>query len=208
VFTWSTSDLLGVNRDVIEHRLQVSPNARTKKQKLHKMVEAAQAEVRRLLDVGFNGEVTYLEWLADVVMVKNKNVKWRMCTDFIDLTKCCPKDDFPLTRIDQIIDSVAASEMMALLNCSSGYHQIWLCTEDEEKNSFITIFRTYWYLRMSEGLYNVGPTFCRITKAALKDQVGKNVLSYVDNIVIASKKRENYISNLTETFANMREARL
>jgi hypothetical protein len=63
-------------------------------------------------------------------------------------------------------------------------------------------------MRMPKGLCNVGPTFCRMTKAALKDQVGRNVLSYVDDIVVASKKRALYISNLTETFTNMREAKL
>jgi hypothetical protein len=99
-----------------------------------------------------------------------------MCTYFTDLNKCCPKDDFPLARIDKIVDSVAGCEMMALLNYFSGYHQIWLRREDEEKTSFKTPFCIYWYLRMSEGLHNVGPTFCRMMKAALKDQVGRNVL--------------------------------
>jgi hypothetical protein len=63
-------------------------------------------------------------------------------------------------------------------------------------------------MRMPEGLCNACPTFCRMTKAALKDQVGRNVLSYVDDIVVASKKRALYISTLTETFTNMREAKL
>jgi hypothetical protein len=111
-------------------------------------------------------------------------------------------------RIDKIIDSTTSCEMMALLYCFSRYHQIWLCKEDEEKTSFITPFGTYCYLRMLEGLRNAGPTFYTITKAALKDQVGKNILSYVDDIVIASKKKDNYISDLAETFANMCEARL
>jgi hypothetical protein len=103
-----------------------------------------------------------------------------MCTDFTDLNKCCPNDDFPLTRIDTIVDFVAGCEIMALLDYFSGYHQIWLCKEDEEKISFITLLDTYCYLRMPEGLCNVGPTFYRMMKAALKDQVGRNVLSYID----------------------------
>jgi hypothetical protein len=115
-------------------------------------VEAAKAKVQRLLDAGFIREVTYLEWLANVIMVKKKNGKWWMCTNFTDLNKCCPKDDFPLARIDQIIDFATASEMMVLLDCFFGYHQIWLRTEDKEKTSFITPFGTYCYLRMSEGL--------------------------------------------------------
>jgi hypothetical protein len=61
---------------------------------------------------------------------------------------------------------------------------------------------------MLEGLHNAGLTFCRMMKAALKDQVDRNVLSYVDDIVVVSKKKENYIADLAETFANMREAKL
>ncbi len=126
----------------------------------------------------------------------------------LNLNKSCPKNDFPLVRIDQIVDSAASNEMMAMLDCFSGYLQIWLQPEDEEKTDFITPFRTYYYLRMPEGLRNAGPTFCRMMKVTLKDQVDRNVLSYVDDIVVVSKKKENYIANLAETFVNMREAKL
>jgi hypothetical protein len=97
---------------------------------------------------------------------------------------------------------------MTLLDCFSGYHQIWLRREDVEKTSFIRPFSTYCYLRMPEGLCNTGPIFCRMTKATLKDQVGRNILSYVDDIVVAGKKKASYISDQTETLANMREAKL
>jgi hypothetical protein len=132
VFEWSTSDLVEINRDIIGHLLQVNPNARPTKQKLCKMaeekVQAVKVEVQRLLNKCFIREVTYPEWLSNVVMVKKKNGKWWMCTEFTDLKKCYPKDDFPLARLDQIIDSGVASEIMALLDCFSGYHQIWLRT--------------------------------------------------------------------------------
>jgi hypothetical protein len=79
VFAWSTLDLVGVSRDDIEHQLQVSPSARPKKQKLHKMAEEkvkiAKAEVQRLLDAGFIREVKYPQWLANIVMVRKKNGK-------------------------------------------------------------------------------------------------------------------------------------
>jgi hypothetical protein len=131
-----------------------------------------------------------------------------MCIDFIDLYKCCPKNNFPLIRIEQVVDSAAGCDIMALLDCFSGYHQIWLCREDEEKTCFITPFGTYCYMRMPKGLHNVGPTFCRMMKAALKYQVDRNVFSYVDDIVVASKEIASYISDLTKTFTNMHEAKL
>jgi hypothetical protein len=68
-------------------------------------VAASKSEVQRLLDVGFICEIQYPSWLANVVMVKNKNDKWRMCIDFTNLNKCCPKNYFPLSRIDKVADS-------------------------------------------------------------------------------------------------------
>jgi hypothetical protein len=161
-----------------------------------------------LLGTGFIREVRYLQWLANIEMVRKKDGKWRMCIDFADLNKCCPKDHFPLNRIDQIVYYAASSDIMALLDCFSGYHQIWLRKGDEEKTSFIMPSGTYCYMRMLEGLCNASPTFCRLTKAVLKDQVGKNVFSYVNDIAVASKKKALYITDLIETFTNMREAKL
>jgi hypothetical protein len=168
VFAWNTFDLTGVSRDIIEHKLEVNPSARPKKQRLRNMsdekVVVAKVEVQRLLDAGFIREVYYPSWLTNVVMVKKKNGKWRMCTDFTDLNKSCLKDDFPLTRIDNVVDSTAGCETMSLLYCFSGYHQIWLWEKDQEKTSFTTSFGIYCYLRMPEGLKNAVSTFCRMMK--------------------------------------------
>jgi hypothetical protein len=131
-----------------------------------------------------------------------------MCTYFTDLNKCCPKDNFPLSRIDKVADSAVGCKIVALLDCFLEYHQIWLCKEDEEKTSFITPFGTYYYLRMPEGLKNAGPTFCRMMKAILKDQMQRNVFTYVDDIVVASRKKETQIHDLAETFANMHKTQL
>jgi hypothetical protein len=128
VFAWSANDLCGVNRDVIEHSLNVDPIVRPRKQKLQKMsddkAEGARNEVKRLLSAGVIREVTYPEWLANTVMVKKANGKWRMYIDFTYLNKVCPKDEFPLQRIDSLIDAAATLELMSLLDFYSGYHQI------------------------------------------------------------------------------------
>jgi hypothetical protein len=141
-------------------------------------------------------------------MVKKQKGRWRMCIDFTDLNKCCPKDDFLLSRIDKVVDSVVECEIIALLDCFSRYHQIWLHKEDEEKTSFITPISTYCYLRMHEGLKNDGPTFCRMTKAIVKDKMQRNVFPYVDDIVVASRRKPTQMEDLVETFVNMRRAQL
>jgi hypothetical protein len=85
-------------------------------------------------------------------MVRKKNKKWKMCVNFTDLNNCCPKDPYLLPRIDKLVDIAARCEVMSPLDCFSGYHQIWLNLDDEEKTSFITLGGTYCYLWMPEGL--------------------------------------------------------
>jgi hypothetical protein len=125
VFAWIANDLCGFNRDVIEHSLNVDPSFRPRKQRLQKMsddkAEGARNEVKRLLSANVIREVTYPEWLANTVMVKKANGKWRICIDFTDFNKACPKDEFPLLRIDSLVDATASSELMSLLDCYSGY---------------------------------------------------------------------------------------
>jgi hypothetical protein len=212
VFAWTTNDLCGVNRDVIEHTLNVDPSFRPRKQRLRKMsddkAEGARNEVKRLLSAGVIREVTYPEWLSNTVMVKKANGKWRMCIDFTDLNKACLKDEFPLPRIDSLVDAAASSELMSLLDCYSGYHQIWMKKEDEPKTSFITPSGTYCYLRMPEGLKNAGGSFNRMTANVLHSQIGRNVLNYVDDIIVKGTKQENHIADLQETFTNFKQAGL
>jgi hypothetical protein len=212
VFAWTTNDLCGVNRDIIEHSLNVDPSFRPRKQRFRKMsddkAEGARNEVKRLLSTEVIREVTYPEWLTNTVMVKKANGKWRMCIDFTDLNKACPKDEFPLPRIDSHVDATATSELMSLLDCYSGYHQIWMKKDDEPKTSFITPSGTYCYLRMPEGLKNVGGSFSRMTAKVLHSQIGRNVLTYVDDIIVKSTKQENHVADLQETFANFRQAGL
>jgi hypothetical protein len=172
---------------------------------LDKKITATKAEVQRLLDGGFIREVYYPSWLANIVMVKKKNGKWRMCTDFTILNKCFQNDDFPLSRIDEVVDPAIGYEIMALLECFSRYHQIWLREEDQEKTSFIMPFGTYCYLRMPEGLKNAGPTFYRMMKVILKEQLERNAFAYVNDIVVTSKKRETQVQDLAETFASMQK---
>jgi hypothetical protein len=120
----------------------------------------------------------------------------------------CPKDEFPLPRINSLVDAVVTLELMSLLDCYSGYHQIWMKKEDEPKSIFIPPSGTYCYLRMPEGLKNARKSFSRMTSKVLSTQIGKNVLTYVDDIKVKSTKQENHIADLQETFANFKKAGL
>jgi hypothetical protein len=118
----------GVPRELDEHKLKVYPQARPIQQKLRRFTpdkrEAICAELARLVAAGFIREVLHPEWLANLVRVLKKNK---------DLNKHCPKGPFGLPRIDQVVDSTVGCSMLSFLDCYSGYHQISLAKEDEEK---------------------------------------------------------------------------
>ena len=100
--------------------------------------QAVRDEVARLLSVGFIREVYYPDWLTNVILVKKAKGKWRMCVDFMDLNRVCPKDNFPLPRIDQLVDSTAGYKLLTFMDAFSGYNQIKMAEEDQEKTTFIT----------------------------------------------------------------------
>jgi hypothetical protein len=127
-----------------------------------------------------------------------------MCIDFKHINRACPKDHFPLPRIDQIVDSTAGCERLSFLDAYSGYHQIRLFGPDEIKTAFITPFGCFCYITMPFGLKNAGATFMRMIKKCLLDQIPRNVEAYMDDIVVKSRKDSNLLSELAETFANLR----
>jgi hypothetical protein len=154
----------GVPRELIEHSLNVDPKATPKQQHLRRFTDdrrdAIKKELAKLLAVGFIKEFLHPEWLANPVLVRKKNSnEWRMCVDYTDLNKHCPNDPFGLPRIDQVIDSTAGCDLLCFLNCYSGYHQIAIKEEDQEKTAFITPFGAYCYTTMSFWLKNAGATY-------------------------------------------------
>lgn len=131
-----------------------------------------------------------------------------MCVDFTDLNRACPKDPFPVPRIDQIVDFIAGCDLLCFLDAFSGYHQIKMAVEDEEKTAFITSVGCYCYTCMPFGLKNAGSTFQRALSECLGSQLGRNVEAYMDDIVIKSKRGDSLIDDLRETFDNLRRIKL
>jgi hypothetical protein len=202
----------GVPRNLIEHSLNVNPKATPKRQHLRRFADdrgdAIKKELAKLLAAGFIREVFHLEWLANPVLVRKKNShEWRMCVDYTDLNKHCPKDPFGLPRIDQVIDSTAGCDLLYFLDCYSGYHQIAIKVEDQEKTAFITPFGAYCYTTMSFGLKNASATYQRAIQACFKRQLNKNVEAYVDDVVVNTRNSDTLIADLDETFASLQEYR-
>ncbi|KAL0433450.1 UNVERIFIED_CONTAM: hypothetical protein Slati_2679300 [Sesamum latifolium] len=131
-----------------------------------------------------------------------------MCIDFRDLNKACPKDFYPLPRIDQLVDSTSGCELLSMMDASQRYHQIMLAPENRKKVSFITSNGTFCYVAMPFGLKNTGATYQRLVDKIFRPQIGRNIKVYMDNMVVKSKKTRDHIADLEETFAILRKYRL
>src|SRR5664279_5454073 len=212
MFAWTPSDMPGVPREVIEHHLAVCPGARPVKQKARRQAPEKQEfivqEVEKLKEAKIIREVVHAEWVANPVVVPKHTGGGRLCVDFTDLNKACPKDPYPLPRIDQIVDSTAGCDLLCFLDAFSGYHQIKMVKEDEEKTTFITPCGVFCYVCMPFGLKNVGATFQILMHIALGAQMGRNVEAYVDDIIVKVREEHTLIADLEETFANLRKVNI
>ena len=123
-----------------------------------------------------------------------------MCVDFIDLNKACPKDPFPMPRIDQLVDATVGHSRMSFLDAFQGYHQIPLAIEDQAKMAFVTPVGNYHYKVMPFGLKNAGSTYQRMMKKMFEPQLGKNVEVYIDDMVVKSKLVSKHLADLSNIF--------
>ena len=125
-------------------------------------------ELAKLIEARFIREIKHLDWLASLVMVPKKDKSWCMCVDFKDLNKTCPKDPFPLPRIDQIIDATTGHDSLCFLDAYSRYHQIKMKESDQAATTFITPYEPFCFNTMPFGLKNAGVTYQRMNQTCLE----------------------------------------
>ncbi|XP_074570551.1 uncharacterized protein LOC141827208 [Curcuma longa] len=209
IFAWSTAEITGVSPDIMEHRLNTLPDAKPVRQKRRhfspEQDRIIREEVNKLRHAGQIREVQFPTWLANIVLVPKPGGKWRVCVDFRDLNKACPKDCYPLPRIDQLVDSTSGYELICMMDAYQGYHQIPLAPEDQEKVSFVTSDGTFCYTVMPFGLKNVGATYQRLMDRVFEQQRGRNVEVYVDDILIKSEKVAQLTDDISKTFNTLRQ---
>ena len=138
-----------------------------------------------------------------MVMVKKVNGKWRMCVDFTNLNKACPKDSYPLLLIDILVDLIVRHRLLGFMDAFSGYNQIKLDKADQKKTSFVTSEGLFCYNVMPFELKNVGATFQRSINKMFAHQIGRNVQVYVDDMLVKSLQEDNHLNNLQETFETL-----
>ncbi|GJZ31907.1 reverse transcriptase domain-containing protein [Tanacetum coccineum] len=183
IFTWKPANMTGVPRHIPEHQLNVRegcpPVRQKKRSQAPERNKAIQEEVEGLV--------------------------WRMCVDFKDLNKACPKDGYPLPEIDWKVESICGYPFNCFLDAYKGYHQIKMANEDEEKTTFITSQGIFCYSKMPFGLKNAGATYQRLVDKAFQKQIGRNLEVYMDDLVIKSRTEQEIIRDIEETFKTLRK---
>ena len=212
IFSWDACEAPGIDPDFICHHLNVNPSITPRKQpprgSSRDHYEVVKEEVTKLKRTGAIKEVFYPKWLANTVVIKKKNGKWRVCVDFTDLNKASPKDPFPLPRIDQLVDATVGHPQMSFLDAFQVYRQIPLTLDDQEKTSFVTPVENYHYKVMPFGLKNAGSTYQRMMTKIFEAQMGKNIEVYIDDMVVKSKIVSELIGDLTNIFKILKEHKL
>jgi len=166
LFSWTSVDMLGIDPRVMCHRLSVCQDAKPISQKKRRLGEerilVVQTKVEKLQEVRFIRKIQYTTWLASVVLVNKSNDQWRMCMDYTNLNKACPKDAYPLPNIDKLVDGATGQGVMSFLDAYSGNNQIPIYESDQSKTTFMTDKSNFCYEVTLFGLKNVGANYQRL----------------------------------------------
>ena len=165
-------------------------------------------EVDRLLSNEFIKKSFYPSWLANPVLVKKPNGKWRTCVDFTNLNKACPKDSFPLPRIDQLVDMTSGHVLLSFMDAYLGYNQIPMHVPNQEHTSFITDHGLDCYKLMLFGLKKAEATYQRLVNMMFKEQIGKIMEVYVEDMLVKSKTAADHVTHLSDSFAVLKRYRM
>jgi hypothetical protein len=209
IFAWSYKDLKTYDTSVIEHKIPLKPGVKPFKQKLRQfnpiLLPVIEKEVKKLLDAKIIVPLRYSDWVANLVPVRKKNGEIRLCVDFRNLNKSSLKDNYPLPKMDHVLEKVVGATRMSMIDGFSGYNQIAVCESDKEKTTFTTPWGTFMYDKMPFGLMNAGATFQRAMDIAFVGERDKFVVIYLDDLTVFSKSDEDHIIHLKRTFEKCRK---
>ncbi|CAJ2659659.1 unnamed protein product [Trifolium pratense] len=209
LFAWSAAEMPGIDPEVACHQLTLDPRAsavvqRRRKQSPEK-AEAAEKAVKDLLEANFISEARYTTWLSNVVLVKKSNGKWRMCVDYTDLNRACPKDAYPLPNIDKLVDNSSGFKLLSFMDAYSGYNQIKMAEIDKKKTAFMTESGNYYYNVMPFGLKNAGATYQRMMNKVFNNEIGDMLEVYMDDMIVKSEEEVDHTAHLKRVFDQARK---
>jgi hypothetical protein len=208
VFSWTYEDLRTYDTNIIEHKIPLKEEAKPFRKKLRKinpmLLPIMEREVKKLLDAQIIVPLRYSEWVANLVPVRKKSGEIRLCVDFRNLNRSSRKDNYPLPKMEHILQRVTGASRISMIDGFSGYNQISVLPEDREKTTFTTPWGTFMYAKMPFGLMNAGATFQRAMDIAFIGEKDKFVVIYLDDITVFSRSDEEHCCHLRKVFLKCR----
>jgi hypothetical protein len=227
---WTIEDIKGISPAVVMHKIHLEENAKTSREPQRRlnpaMQEVVRAEVIKLLDAGIIYPISDSKWVspihvvpkkAGITVIKNKDNElvptrvqsgWRVCIDYRKLNSVTRKDHFPLHFIDQMVERLAGHDYYCFLDGYSGYNQIPLDPEDQEKTTFTCPFGTFAYRRMPFGLCNAPATFQRCMISIFSDMVERHLEIFMDDFSVFGSSFEECLHHLTLVLIRCKEKNL
>jgi hypothetical protein len=211
-FAWEYTDMQGIHPETCTHHIYTDDNIRPLRQPQRRMnpilKEVVKEELQKLLKVGFIYPISDSQWVSPLVVVPKKNGKWRICVDYRELNKATLRDHFPLPFIDQVLDSLAGKKYFSFLDGFSGYNQINIALEDQDKTTFTCPWGTYAYKVLPFGLCNAPATFQRAVLAIFVDLVHECVEVYMDDFSVHGDSFDKSLKNLEKVLIRCIETNL
>ena len=158
IFAWEYSDLKTYDTDIIQHRIPLEKDTIPFKQKLIPisplLLPVIEKELKKLLNEKIIIPLRYSKWIANLVVARNKNGEIRLCVDFRNLNKCSKKDNYPLPKMEHLLQRISGASVMSFLDGFSSYNQVFVHPDDQDKTAFTTPWGTFMYAKMPFGLMN------------------------------------------------------
>jgi hypothetical protein len=209
IFAWKYSDLKTYNTEIIQHKIPLNKYTKPFRQKLRSfstiLFPFMEKEIKKMLDAKIIIPLRYSEWITNLVPVRKKNHDIRLCLDFRKLNKFSRKDNYPLPKMEHILQKFSGASVMSFIDGFSGYNQIEFHPDDKEKTNFTTPWGTLIYEKMPFGLMNVGDTFQREMGIAFMREKDKFVLIYLNDITFFSYNHEDHLQHLRKSFLKCRK---
>jgi hypothetical protein len=210
-FAWDYTEMPGLDRSIVEHRLPLKPGFRPFQQRARQMkaeiLEEVKKEVEKMIEAGFIRTCRYAEWISSVVPVQKKDGRWRVCVEFRDLNRATPKDEYLMPVVETLINAAAGHKMLSFMDGNAGYNQIFMAPEDIHKTAFrvpgaVGLFE---YVVMTFRLKNAGATYQRAMNYMFHDLIGKLVEIYIDDVVVKSSSAEGHLGDLRRVLERTRK---
>jgi hypothetical protein len=190
-FAWDYTEMPGLDRSIVEHRLPLKPGFRLFQQRAQQMkaevLEEVKKEVKKMIAAGFIRPCRYAEWISSIVPVQKKDGRWRVCVDFRDLNRATPKDEYPMPVAETLINAAAGHKMLSFMDGNAGHKTAFRVP------GAVGLFE---YVVMTFGLKNAGATYQRAMNYMFHYLIGKLVEIYIDDMVVKSASAEGHLRDL------------